>query len=134
MPIVCIGETLGERQAGNTFGVLEKQIRTGLSGIDESFVKNVIIAYEPVWAIGTGLAATAAQVQEAHLFVRNTAAEVLGSDFSSNLILYGGSMNDKNAESILELDDVNGGLIGGASLDPQKFLNIIDVSEKIISG
>ena len=131
-PVVCIGETLSERQSGRTFEVLEKQIRTGLDGLDKSYINNIIIAYEPVWAIGTGLAATPEQVQEAHLYVRTMTAQVLGSDASENLILYGGSMNDKNAQSILELDDVNGGLIGGASLDPQKFLDIINCSENII--
>lgn len=133
-PIVCIGETIGERQSGNTFEVLERQIRSGLKEIDKNYVKNVIIAYEPVWAIGTGLAATPEQVQEAHLFVREMTAKVLGSESYDNIILYGGSMNDRNAQSILELNDVNGGLIGGASLDPQKFLNIIEISENIITA
>lgn len=133
-PIVCIGETIGERQSGRTFEVLERQIRAGLKDIDKNHAPNVVIAYEPVWAIGTGLAATSEQVQEAHLFVRQMAGEVLGMDSKDTIILYGGSMNDKNAESILGLNDVNGGLIGGASLDPQKFLNIIDVSERIVGG
>lgn len=133
-PIVCIGETLEERQSGNTFEVLERQIRTGLKDIEKDYVKSIVIAYEPVWAIGTGLAATPEQVQEAHLYVRQKAADVLGSEAQDNIILYGGSMNDKNAPSILELADVNGGLIGGASLDPQKFLNIIDIAERIVAG
>ncbi len=133
-PIVCIGETLEERQSGNTFAVLEKQITIGLKDISSEYIRNITIAYEPVWAIGTGLAATPEQVQEAHAYVRQTIARALGSEAAGNIILYGGSMNDKNAQSILELDDVNGGLIGGASLDPQKFLDILDISERIIAG
>ncbi len=133
LPVVCIGETLEERQSGNTFSVLERQVRVGFGGIDKSFAGSVIIAYEPVWAIGTGLAATPEQVQEAHLFIRNTVVETLGGEASGNIILYGGSMNEKNAKTILELPDVNGGLIGGASLDPQKFLDIIAIAEEIIA-
>jgi triosephosphate isomerase (TIM) len=121
--IFCIGETLEEREAGKTFEVLERQIKLGLKNIE--FSDKIVIAYEPVWAIGTGVAAVPDQVQEAHAFIRKQLTELYGDNSKDVIILYGGSMNDKNAKELLSLQDVNGGLIGGASLKPEAFLSII---------
>ncbi len=129
-PIFCIGETLEERQSGNTFNVLKEQISIGLKDISKELVKNIVIAYEPVWAIGTGIAATTEQIQETHHQIKEYLNE-LYNDTMQNLILYGGSVDDKNAKSILELDDVNGGLIGGASLKGEVFLSIIKTANEI---
>jgi len=129
-PIFCIGETLEERQSGNTFNDLKEQISIGLKDISKEQMKNIVIAYEPVWAIGTGIAATTEQIQETHHQIKEYLNE-LYNDIIQNLILYGGSVDDKNAKSILELDDVNGGLIGGASLKGEIFLEIIKTANEI---
>ena len=131
IPIFCIGETLQERQSNQTYPVLERQLIEGLRRINFSHPDSLIVAYEPVWAIGTGISATPAQIDEAHNWLRKYIIKLLGNDFSDTAILYGGSMNGKNAESILSIENVNGGLIGGASLDPQEFLRIIEISEHI---
>jgi len=130
IPIFCIGETLEERQSGNTFNILKEQISIGLKDISIEQVKNIVIAYEPVWAIGTGIAATPEQIQETHYQIKEYLNE-LYKDKMPNLILYGGSVDDKNAKSIFELDDVNGGLIGGASLKGDVFLSIIKTANEI---
>ncbi|HPI19809.1 MAG TPA: triose-phosphate isomerase [Candidatus Kapabacteria bacterium] len=130
IPIFCIGETLEERQSGNTFNVLKEQMSIGLKDISKEQTKNIVIAYEPVWAIGTGIAATPEQIQETHHQIKEFLNE-LYNDTMENLILYGGSVDDKNAKSILELDDVNGGLIGGASLKGEVFLEIIKIANDI---
>jgi len=132
--IICIGETLEERQHNLTFEVLGRQIKNGFEGIGIEFVETIIVAYEPVWAIGTGLAATPEQVQEAHAFIRNELTKIFGGSSDSIIILYGGSLNDENAMSLLSLKDVNGGLIGGASLKANSFLSIIDTAEKILKS
>jgi triosephosphate isomerase len=129
--ILCIGETLEEREAGNTFEVLKNQIQTGLKGIENA--DKLVIAYEPVWAIGTGVAAVPDQVQEAHAYIRKKLSELYGDESNNIIILYGGSMNDKNAKELLSLEDVNGGLIGGASLKPEAFLSIITAGAEVIS-
>ena len=133
-PIVCIGETIDERQAGETFNVLGRQLKEGLKDIPQEKAENIVIAYEPVWAIGTGLAATTDQVQEAHAYIRQVLKEMFANDADDMLILYGGSMNSENAESLLKLNDVNGGLIGGASLKPEAFLSIIKTAESIVNS
>lgn len=130
-PIVCIGETLEERKTEKTFEVLEKQIREGLKNVSREQALNLTIAYEPVWAIGTGLAATPEQVQETHSFIRKLLKELFGGIGEDALILYGGSMKPENAKELLELKDVNGGLIGGASLKPESFLAIIASAQLI---
>jgi triosephosphate isomerase (TIM) len=130
--IMCIGETLDERKSEQTFQVLERQIVNGLKDIKIENIDNLVIAYEPVWAIGTGLAATPEQVQEAHAFIKKVLCEVLGQEAKNIMVLYGGSVTAKNAQSIFELQDVNGGLIGGASLDPEAFLSIINTAEEIL--
>ncbi len=131
-PIICIGETIDQRQNEKTFEVLDTQLRTGLAGIDPAHSDNIVIAYEPVWAIGTGLAATPEQVQEAHAFIKEKLSMILGEKGKNIIVLYGGSMKPGNAEELLSLDDVNGGLIGGASLKGDSFLEIIKTAEKIL--
>ncbi|MFC2091735.1 triose-phosphate isomerase [Elusimicrobiota bacterium] len=130
-PIVCIGETLGEREAGRTFEVLKSQLNEGLKDLSESERQNLVIAYEPVWAIGTGKTATPAQAQEAHKFIRDTVSGMYGEDYSQSLrILYGGSVKPDNITELMALDDVDGGLVGGASLDADSFENIVKFKKK----
>ena len=123
-PILCIGEELGDRENNKTNFVLEKQIQTVLRAVGISAFTNIVIAYEPVWAIGTGITATPKQAQQAHSFVRSILAN-LDSDIAENIsILYGGSMNPSNAKELLSCQDIDGGLIGGASLKAEDFLTI----------
>lgn len=134
IPILCIGESLEERSAGQTFKVLERQLELGLKGVVVKSGVELVIAYEPIWAIGTGQTATTEQAQDAHNFVRSQLIKLLGSNIADTVsILYGGSMNEKNAEELLNCPDVDGGLIGGASLDPVKF-NAIIVKALLISN
>jgi triosephosphate isomerase len=129
--IYCIGETLAERDAGETFAVLERQT-AGLGSLDPS---HLVLAYEPVWAIGTGRTATPAQAQEAHAFLRVRMASVFDGDAAEALrILYGGSLKPANAHELLSLADVDGGLIGGASLDVASFFAIIRAAADCAAG
>jgi triosephosphate isomerase len=126
IPILCIGETLREREAGTTFTVLEAQLKEGLAGVTLASADQLVVAYEPVWAIGTGKTATAAQAQEVHAFVRQT----LGSLFEKNIagqmrILYGGSVNPANVDELMRQADVDGALVGGAALKAESFERII---------
>ena len=115
--ILCCGELLGERQQGIMEEIVGKQIKIALLGVSEEELKNIIIAYEPVWAIGTGVTATADQAEEACKFIRERIAKLYGENAAESItIQYGGSMNAKNAEELLSKEDVDGGLIGGASL------------------
>jgi len=125
-PIVCVGETLAERKALITNDVLRRQIQVGLRGAKVAGFDGLVIAYEPVWAIGTGETATPAQAQDAHRFIRDTIAEIAGYPAANaTSILYGGSVTDKNAAELLGCPDVDGALVGGASLDPDKFAIIV---------
>lgn len=125
-PIVCVGETLAERESGKTRDVLARQISEGLKDVSAADIGNVVIAYEPVWAIGTGKTATNDEANEAIGFIRSLLAEKYGKDAADGVyIQYGGSMNEKNAETLLSMSEIDGGLIGGASLVPQKFEAII---------
>ncbi len=123
-PILCVGETLEERELGKTLNVVERQIKTALAGIEKDMVY-IDIAYEPVWAIGTGVNATPEQAQEVHRFIRNLINEISGGNDEKTRILYGGSVNDKNARELIKEPDINGFLVGTASLDPDKFFKII---------
>lgn len=126
-PIFCIGEVLEEREAGNHFDVVKSQIKTSLFDLSLEDFSKIVLAYEPVWAIGTGKTATAAQAQEIHAFIRKTIAEKYGEKTAQNAsILYGGSCNASNAKELFSNPDVDGGLIGGASLSVDKFLPIIE--------
>jgi len=125
-PIFCLGETLEQREAGKTFEVVKRQLLAGLGELRPVDPKRFVIAYEPVWAIGTGRNATAEQAQEVHAFLREELRGVLGKDVSEQVrILYGGSLKPDNAASLLRCKDIDGGLIGGASLKAEDFLGII---------
>lgn len=131
-PIVCVGETLDERRAETTFNVIRKQLLKVIQQIDRAQAVNLIIAYEPVWAIGTGSTASVEQAQEVHQFIFNLLNEVYGVDIASNIpILYGGSCNEKNAEELFLQPNIWGGLIGGASLNIDTFYKIMQIADKI---
>ena len=124
--IVCVGETLEERNLGYTETLLKYQTKMALTGITKEQLKNIVVAYEPVWAIGTGVTATADQADEGNGYVRQAIAEVYGADVAETVtVQYGGSMNDGNAEELLSKVNVDGGLIGGASLKTDKFTAIV---------
>ncbi|MDE2290612.1 MAG: triose-phosphate isomerase [Elusimicrobia bacterium] len=125
-PIVCVGETLAEREDGRTFKVLETQLAGGLKGFGPSQLAPLVIAYEPVWAIGTGKTATPDQAQDAHLFIRKTCARLHGEALAAGLrILYGGSVKPDNVDSLMAQPDIDGALVGGASLKADSFLRIV---------
>ncbi len=130
-PIFCIGETLEERKEGRTFDIIENQIKSGLQSVENKLLHKLIIAYEPVWAIGTGISAKTEQIEEAHKFIRKTLQELYPNAGDNILILYGGSLNGGNAKEILSISDVHGGLIGKASLDNREFTKIIEYAEQI---
>lgn len=130
-PIVCVGELLWERECNITEEVIARQIKLDLWDVTEEELKNVVIAYEPVWAIGTGKTATAQQAQEVCAFIRETVAKLYNQAAADALtIQYGGSMNDGNADELLSKVDVDGGLIGGASLVAEKFAAIVKAAGK----
>lgn len=130
-PIVCIGETLDERQNGKMEEVLRRQVLQGFGDITADELKNIIVAYEPVWAIGTGVTATDEQANDAIGFVRSVFAEKYGNKAANALyIQYGGSMNDKNAAGLLAQPQIDGGLIGGASLVAEKFAAVVNASKQ----
>jgi triosephosphate isomerase len=125
IPIVCVGETLDERQANQTFRVLETQMDGALRGFAPADLSPVVVAYEPVWAIGTGVTATPVQAQEAHLFLRKQAGKLYGEGFAAGLrILYGGSVTAENVDSLMAQPDLDGALVGGASLKAPSFARI----------
>ena len=125
-PIFCIGETLSERDNGITFEVVSSQIENGLFHLTADDYSKVVIAYEPVWAIGTGRTATSEQAQEVHAFIREKIAAQYGQDLANDTtILYGGSCNENNASELFACPDIDGGLIGGASLVADKFIKIV---------
>ena len=127
--IFCVGEELSEREKGNHFELIKNQIINGLFGLDKDQIKNVVVAYEPVWAIGTGKTAENYQIQEMHEFIRKLFNDKYGSDISQQIrILYGGSVKPNNAEEIFSLNDVDGGLIGGASLNFSDFNAIVQAA------
>ncbi|OGU62781.1 MAG: triose-phosphate isomerase [Ignavibacteria bacterium RBG_13_36_8] len=125
-PIFCIGESLEEREKGITFDIIKEQLERGLTGINNTNLENIIIAYEPVWAIGTGKTATPSQAQEVHEFIRKCAKENLSNSSAENLIIqYGGSVKPENSAELLNQPDIDGALIGGACLIADSFVKII---------
>jgi len=125
-PILCIGETLDEREEGRTSAVIERQIKEGLNSFTVDDIRNIIVAYEPVWAIGTGKTATPEQAGEVHAFIRQVMGKNHGQDISSNLtIIYGGSVNPDNISALMAQRDINGTLVGGASLDVESFIRVV---------
>ena len=124
-PILCVGETKAEREAGQTFDVVAGQLSRGLGTLKPTTGTVLVVAYEPVWAIGTGLTATPDQAQEVHAFIRCLLREILGPAAEEIRILYGGSVTPDNAATLLAQPDIDGALVGGASLKPELFLPII---------
>lgn len=130
VPIVCIGETLQEREGNQTNAVVEKQTKGAFLGIPEADAIKCVLAYEPVWAIGTGKVATPEQAEEVHAFLRGLLTTVYSTNLSNSMrILYGGSMKADNAKSLLAQPNIDGGLIGGASLKADTFQGIIDATK-----
>ncbi|PID77683.1 MAG: triose-phosphate isomerase [Deltaproteobacteria bacterium] len=127
MAILCVGETLEERETGKTMEVLEQQVRTGLAGVDLEAMEKVVIAYEPVWAIGTGKTAGSGQAQEAHKFIRQLIEKMFEKKIAeATRILYGGSVKPTNVDELMAQPDVDGALVGGAALDSESFDRIIN--------
>ncbi|MFP4039889.1 MAG: triose-phosphate isomerase [Desulfosudaceae bacterium] len=126
-PVLCVGESEADRDAEKTFSILDNQIRNGLQGFDLNQMAGLVVAYEPVWAIGTGKTATSDQAQEAHAFIRRTLAELFGDGPATDIrILYGGSVKPANIAELMGMTDIDGALVGGASLDADTFYEIID--------
>lgn len=129
-PILCVGEKLEERENGTTEAVVKEQTVGGLKDVTAEQMKNVVIAYEPVWAIGTGKTATPEQAQEVHAFIRGLLTELYNEEVANEVtVQYGGSMNDANAAELIAQQDIDGGLVGGASLIAEKFAVIIKAGE-----
>ncbi|MDD5657087.1 MAG: triose-phosphate isomerase [Elusimicrobia bacterium] len=125
IPIVCVGETLEERKSEKTFSILEGQLAAGLKGFAPAELAPLVLAYEPVWAIGTGVTATPAQAQEVHAFLRRQAGKLFGDGFAAGQrILYGGSVTAENADNLMAQPDIDGALVGGASLKAAAFARI----------
>ena len=126
VPVLCIGETLEERESQKTYRVLETQLNGAFAGITAAEAAKVVIAYEPVWAIGTGKTATPEQAQDAHLFVRRQMEKLYGKDYANRVrILYGGSVKAENIDELMAQPDIDGALVGGESLKADKFLRVI---------
>ena len=131
LPIFCVGESKEQRELGVTKEVIDLQVKTALSGIPAEKIRHVVIAYEPLWAIGTGDTATAEQANEVCEEIRTVIRKLYGARVARSVtILYGGSMNENNAHDLLAQPDVDGGLIGGASLVPKKFTEIINAANQ----
>ena len=132
LPIICIGETLEQREAGKTIQVVKEQLLSALSRLNASQVQAITIAYEPVWAIGTGRAATPQMAQEVHQMIRETLAENYGKDISEMIrIQYGGSVKPDNIQSLLKQKDIDGALVGGASLKAESFSRIVKAAIEV---
>ncbi|MFH0856023.1 MAG: triose-phosphate isomerase [Candidatus Omnitrophota bacterium] len=132
-PVLCVGETLSEREAQETFSVLEDHLRNGLTGIAKEDVLRMVIAYEPVWAIGTGKTATPIQAQEAHKYIRDLIGKLYDKEASSQIRLqYGGSVKPENIAELMKQPDVDGALVGGASLQVASFTDIVKKAAEVI--
>jgi triosephosphate isomerase (TIM) len=126
-PVVCVGEKLEERESGKTFAVNEKQIREGLSCLSKEQAMKIVIAYEPVWAIGTGKVATPAQAEEVHIYIRKTIESIFGKEVADGMrILYGGSVKPDNVAELMSQNNIDGALVGGASLEVDSFAKIVN--------
>ncbi|MGL5001022.1 MAG: triose-phosphate isomerase [Cetobacterium sp.] len=131
VPILCIGEKLEERESGATAEVNEKQVREGMAGLTVEEAMKVVVAYEPVWAIGTGKTATPEMAEETHKEIRDVLVAMFGVEAAAEItIQYGGSMNAKNAAELLAMENIDGGLVGGASLDAPVFIEVITAGAK----
>lgn len=126
IPIMCVGENLGERESNQTFKIVESHIRGGLNGLDRADVVKIVIAYEPVWAIGTGKTATAQQAQEVHSFIRKELSNLYDKELADAVcIQYGGSVKPDNIAELMKQPDIDGALVGGASLDVKSFVELV---------
>ncbi len=135
LPIYCIGETLDEREGGVMEAVVGAQVREGIDGLTEKQARATVLAYEPVWAIGTGRTATPAQAQEAHAFIRGVVRDVCGESVAASVrIQYGGSANPGNIAELISQPDIDGGLIGGASLKADSFAEMADTVHGVIAA
>lgn len=131
-PVICVGESLDQRKKNVHFDLVSDQVKKALEGVADNQILDVVIAYEPIWAIGTGETASPEQAQEMHAFIRAELAKLYNEETASAIrILYGGSMKPANAEELLSREDVDGGLIGGASLKADSFSEIINIAEKL---
>ena len=131
VPIVCVGETLEQREAGKTAEVITKQTELALEGLTQEQVENTIIAYEPIWAIGTGKTATSEDANNSIKDIRKKIAEIYGQNVADSVIIqYGGSVKSKNAKELFTMSDIDGGLVGGASLDPEEFSKIVNFDKE----
>ena len=125
-PVFCIGESEEERYSNLTFSVLDKQVQAGLRGFVSDDLKDLVLAYEPIWAIGTGKTATSEQAQEVHTFLRASIAKLFDDALAQSMrILYGGSVKPANVAELMSMPDIDGALVGGASLNPQTFSQIV---------
>ena len=131
-PILCVGESIEQRESDQTFGVIDNQVKSVLDSDMLSSGTSVLIAYEPIWAIGTGLTATPEMANEVHAFIQSIIDDISHSRIIP--ILYGGSMKGSNAKELLQMEHIHGGLIGGASLDASEFINIYNIAEEIRNG
>ena len=126
IPMVCVGELLEEREGGKTEAVMDTQLKGGLAGISSEDMEKVVIAYEPVWAIGTGKTATPEMAEETHAYIRKVLAEMFGAETAEKVrIQYGGSMKGANSAELISQADIDGGLVGGAALEPASFAELI---------
>jgi triosephosphate isomerase len=130
-PVLCVGETEEERRQGLTFTTIEGQLRAGLTGLGAEQIARIVLAYEPVWAIGTGLTATPAQAGEVHGYLRGLLSELASADIAQGIrILYGGSVKPENTDALMAEPEIDGALVGGASLDVSSFLAIVENSAR----
>jgi len=130
IPVICVGETLEEREQGIHLDLIRTQVKKALADIESNRVEEVVIAYEPLWAIGTGVTASSEQAEEVCSFIRYIVAEVYGVSISENIrILYGGSVNESNAKELFAMENIDGALVGGASLKPT-FIEIINAAKE----
>ena len=129
-PIVCVGETLEEREVGQTVDIITNQTRLALEGLTDEQVQNTIIAYEPIWAIGTGKTATSEDANNSIKAIRQEICQIYGQNVANGVIIqYGGSVKSSNAKELFEMSDIDGGLVGGASLKPEEFSKIVNYNK-----
>ncbi|QKY69877.1 triose-phosphate isomerase [Lentibacillus sp. CBA3610] len=131
IPIVCVGETLEQREANETMSHIEAQVRTGLEGLSDEQISSTIIAYEPIWAIGTGKTASSADANQVCTYIRTIVKEMTSENIAEELVIqYGGSVKPANIDELLEQPDIDGALVGGASLEPDSFLQLVEAGAK----
>lgn len=134
MPILCVGESLDERKSGKHEEVVKEQLVSALEGLSAEQLKDFVVAYEPVWAIGTGETASPEQAQEMHKYIREQLAEIYGTEVANKVsLLYGGSVKPSNAKSLFSQPDIDGGLVGGASLKYKDFIELIEIGKEVFA-